>query len=189
MKHHRLTLELQATPEAAPMLADARTPPYRALGDYAAMQALLRHDSPVPVRLGYVQFYGVLERLAQAHAALGLDSPLLLEVTRPLSVPLPPALLAETVLILDDLRAEFDFWRRHARRGVLAVRCRLRREALEYGDNTLRCELASHVHETNPLPALAATLGRPGAWAWADPAGPVISTTTTEPRAACALAS
>jgi hypothetical protein len=161
---HRLQRRLVACPFPEPTLADARTPPFRAVADFAAMHELVQHSDGAPILLGYAQYYRLLELLAVQAQALDLDAPLLLEVTRPLGVALPATLLAPQVLIADHIEAELAFWRQHARRGVLAARLRIRREPHEYGDNTLQLELWSRSPQANPLPALMQALGRSGAW-------------------------
>ena len=166
-------LRLVASPFATPTLADARMPPMRATDDYRAFDIAVNVDRKggysTPVMLGYLQFYEVLGAVAIAARELALDAPTLFEVARPLGVPLPEALLGEDVMILDRAAHELDFWRRHAARGVLVVRVRLLREALDYGDNTLELELHSWQHD-DPLERLIAACLPPPAWRVVQPA-------------------
>ncbi|UXI66185.1 hypothetical protein [Tahibacter amnicola] len=158
-----LTLQLRTTPFATPSPADARTPPFRAIDDYAAMNELA-HPSTTPILLGYGQFYQLIERLVAQARTLQFDAPVLLEVTRPLGVPVPESLLRADVLIADRIDDELAYWLRTARRGVFAARVRLRREPHEYGGNRLSLLAGSRIHESDPLPAFLHALGRASAW-------------------------
>jgi hypothetical protein len=173
-------LRLVASPFMAPTLADARMPPMRVADDFRAFDMAVHEDRhggyATPVLLGYAQFYEVMARVATAARELALDAPVLFEVARPLGVPLPEALLGGDVMILDRAAHELQFWREHAARGVLLVRVRLLREALDYGDNTLELQLHSRQHGEDALARLVETSLAPPAWRPVEttPAGPPL---------------
>jgi hypothetical protein len=161
-------LRLVGSPFATPTLADARMPPMRVSEDFRALDIAVRDDRrggySSPVLLGYAQYYEVMARIAVAARELTLDAPILFEVARPLGVPLPEDLLGADVMIVDRAAHELAFWREHATRGVLMVRVRLLREALDYGDNTLELQLHSRCHDDDALARLIESCLAPPAW-------------------------
>jgi len=166
-------LRLVASPFAAPTLADARMPPMRTSEDFRALDLAVHADRrggyTTPVLLGYAQYYEVLATLATAARELALDAPILFEVARPLGVPLPEALLGDDVMILDRAAHELEFWRENSERGVLLIRVRLLREALDYGDNTLELQLHSRHHDDDALARLVESCLAPPAWRPVEP--------------------
>lgn len=146
---------LARCPYAEPAPADATLMPFRTVDDYAAVAALGRSDRPEPVWLGYAQYYRLLADLvAHLRAELAPDAPVLVELARPLGVAVPTPLLAEGVLICDDVAPPLAWWSAAGARRCVALRSRIRRDLFELGDNSLTLMLASRTDARDPLAAL-----------------------------------
>lgn len=146
---------LVRTPYAEPVEADAVLMPYRTLSDYEAIAGFARSLNPAPVMLGYLQYYRLLtDVIAQLTQRLAIDGPVLVEISRPLGVALPPGLLAEGVLVTDDTAPQAAWWARQGAIRTVEIRSRIRRDLHEFGDNSLTVMLHSSSDVHDPLPSI-----------------------------------
>lgn len=146
---------LVRTPYPEPVEADAVLMPYRTLSDYHAIEGFARSLNPAPVMVGYLQYYRLLtDVIAQLRQRLTIDGPVLVEISRPLGVALPPGLLSEGVLVTDDTAPQAAWWARQGAQRTVQIRSRIRRDLHEFGDNSLTVILHSIADVCNPLPAI-----------------------------------
>lgn len=161
---------LVRTPYPEPVEADAVLMPYRTLTDYQAIDGFARSRLPAPVMVGYFQYYRLLiDVIAQLRQHMAIDSPLLVEISRPLGVALPPGLLADGVLVTDDTAAQAEWWASQGAQRTVQIRSRIRRDLHEFGDNSVTVLLQSTRDACNPLPAILGS--SPFASAFADEPG------------------
>jgi hypothetical protein len=102
------------------------------------------HDSDVPVLVTYQQYYDWVAGLVRdVTARFHPDGPVLVELPRPLGVPMPSELLAQSVLISDNISREVEFWRQTPVEAFCEIRVRVRRDRHDFGENSLGLALHS----------------------------------------------
>jgi len=152
---HAWCQRLVRTPYPEPVEADAMLMPYRTLADYQAIGRFARSLCSAPVVIGYFQYYRLLtDVIAQLRLHMVIDSPVMVEISRPLGVALPPELLADGVLVTDDTALQAAWWADQGARRTIQIRSRIRRDLHDFGDNRMTVLLQSTLDVCNPLPEI-----------------------------------
>lgn len=160
MKRFHWSGVLIRCPYDVPAVADAGLLPYRTVDDYKAVQSFAQSQLEAPVLLSYGQYYRLLTAIVRALThTLELDGPVLIEVGRALSVPMPLDLLADGVLVCDEVDSQARWWCKVGVARFAVVQSRIRRDLHELGDNSLSISLFSTADTGDPLPELLERAG------------------------------